>query len=679
MTIGNDNVQGDKHIHGDEVRGDKVVGNKVEIGSIVNTGGGQVNVAGGDINIFQRIVNFFQGDTEAQRAFRNRQNMLQLVWNTWIEGVLKKSLHNEVLIELGMETKSDAVEHPWDMVMQMPDREPEMVAPGTTMLELFDQASSSLLILGEPGSGKTTMLLDLARLAILRAQEEPSQPIPVVFNLSSWKPEQTMAAWLVDELKGKYYVSRKIGGSWVEGDDLLLLLDGLDEVKAENRAACVAAINAFRAEHSPLVTVCSRAQEYEELSARFNLRSAVLIQLLTREQVDEYLRAAGAGLASVHQALRQDAELQEFAQTPLILSILMLAYRDAIEKELQALGAGGDCRGQLFEAYIAQMFKRRGKEEGYSAEETRKWLSWLARKMAERGQSLFYIENIQLSRFSWPAGKTSLFLGLLSGLLVGLAIGLLTGLFFGPLVGLAIGLVVGLSVGRGTWQALKEEIAVGEDFRPAERLSWSWQQAKSNLVYRLVAGLLVTIILGLLGTMIAFAGLLGGLGGMLVSGLVHLPVGGLGGVLVYVLLVGLLVGLGGVLNSTPIENRSVPGEGVRTSAKIFILFGLVVGTSTGLVVGLATGSLGGLLIGLLGGLYTGLMNGGYFLIAHFAERFGLYRSGWLPWDVIAFLNYCTDRIFLRKVGGGYIFIHRMLMEHFAAMDEERNKVLVDER
>jgi hypothetical protein len=30
--------------------------------------------------------------------------------------------------------------------------------------------------------------------------------------------------------------------------------------------------------------------------------------------------------------------------------------------------------------------------------------------------------------------------------------------------------------------------------------------------------------------------------------------------------------------------------------------------------------------------------------------------------------------FLRRVGGGYIFIHRMLMEHFAAMAPESEKV-----
>lgn len=31
---------------------------------------------------------------------------------------------------------------------------------------------------------------------------------------------------------------------------------------------------------------------------------------------------------------------------------------------------------------------------------------------------------------------------------------------------------------------------------------------------------------------------------------------------------------------------------------------------------------------------------------------------------------CVDLIFLRRVGGGYIFVHRLLMEHFAEMSVE---------
>jgi hypothetical protein len=42
----------------------------------------------------------------------------------------------------------------------------------------------------------------------------------------------------------------------------------------------------------------------------------------------------------------------------------------------------------------------------------------------------------------------------------------------------------------------------------------------------------------------------------------------------------------------------------------------------------------------------------------------------MPWNYSRFLDYCADRIFLRKVGGGYIFIHRMLMEYFASLDTQ---------
>jgi len=36
-------------------------------------------------------------------------------------------------------------------------------------------------------------------------------------------------------------------------------------------------------------------------------------------------------------------------------------------------------------------------------------------------------------------------------------------------------------------------------------------------------------------------------------------------------------------------------------------------------------------------------------------------------------DYCVDLIFRRRVGGGYIFVHRLLMEHFAAMYQEDEK------
>jgi hypothetical protein len=58
----------------------------------------------------------------------------------------------------------------------------------------------------------------------------------------------------------------------------------------------------------------------------------------------------------------------------------------------------------------------------------------------------------------------------------------------------------------------------------------------------------------------------------------------------------------------------------------------------------------------------------YACISHIALRLVLWRTGALPLRTITFLNYATERIFLRRVGGGYIFVHRLLQEYFAGLD-----------
>ena len=42
------------------------------------------------------------------------------------------------------------------------------------------------MILGAPGAGKTTMLLDLLQTLLGRARTNADKPIPMVFKLASW-------------------------------------------------------------------------------------------------------------------------------------------------------------------------------------------------------------------------------------------------------------------------------------------------------------------------------------------------------------------------------------------------------------------------------------------------------------------------------------------------------------
>jgi hypothetical protein len=44
-----------------------------------------------------------------------------------------------------------------------------------------------------------------------------------------------------------------------------------------------------------------------------------------------------------------------------------------------------------------------------------------------------------------------------------------------------------------------------------------------------------------------------------------------------------------------------------------------------------------------------------------------------PLNLVRFLDHAISRILLRKVGGGYIFVHRMLLEYFASLESEQQR------
>jgi hypothetical protein len=575
----------------------------------VNIGG---DVVGRD-KIIQTVTNFFGFDTEQQRALRNRRNMLELVKNTWVEGVLKKSLYHEVMLDLGLEARPDEVQRPWDMTLQMSDRENRQLPRGVQIIQVFDDLNHNLLILGESGSGKTTLLLELARDTTTRAEQDLTQPIPVVFNLSSWSdPKQPFEDWLVEELREKYDADWKDAKRWIKNNDLLLLLDGLDEVKADHREACAKAINDFRGKHGQTqLVVCCRVEDYRALNARLKLRGAVLIQPLSPQQIDEYLASISSDLAAAHQALRHDADLMELMQSPLMLGIIILAYREMpidMVADKQADSSDG-WRKHLFDAYTQQMFNRiaRTKNELYPRRQTTHWLGWLAQRLIQHSQTIFLLYQLPIS---WlPAHQRRLYR-----------------LFFGLALGSALSLVLAIAA------ALVFGLGVG----PA-------------------------------------AGLVGMLTNALVLALILVPVLGS-----YIAgsewqITGLKLSWKGGLRSTEITVGTTYTQVIRQSIRHAVGIGLITGLFLGLGLLPAVGLVGGLVGGFALGLFFGLSKGGGMAVVHHVTLLFIFRrNGDIPPDYLRFLDYAADRIFLRKVGGGYIFIHRMLMEYFAVLETEPN-------
>src|SRR6185295_2196028 len=117
------------------------------------------------------------------------------------EGVLLQSLYGEMRLALGLSADPKKVDIPLHAQVQELGGQRVDLVPGTPIASVFDRLGGALLILGAPGGGKTTLLLELAQTLLDRAKNDPLHAIPVVFNLASWASRRLpLDQWLVEEL-----------------------------------------------------------------------------------------------------------------------------------------------------------------------------------------------------------------------------------------------------------------------------------------------------------------------------------------------------------------------------------------------------------------------------------------------------------------------------------------------
>jgi hypothetical protein len=632
----------------------------------------------------QRAIKVMRGELRLPKRplsqnERNRRAMLEKVKTIWIGGLLKQSLAEVVRIDLGFVDKPDAVDLPLNLQYQELNRQPRPIPPGTPIVDVFDQMDSALLILGAPGAGKTTLLLELTRELIIQYELDESLAIPVIFNLSTWATARLpLDKWLVEELILRYDVPSRVAKEWVKNEATLPLLDGLDEVGEENVAACVQAINMYRREYGlGRLVVCCREANYKKAARRLRLQGAVIIKPLTQQQVDNYLTESGNHLTALRKLLSKDSALRMLVDTPLMLSIVVLSYRDLALSDLQKSESAEIRRRHLFETYVEQMFQRRGKISSHKKIKTVKYLSWLSNEMVVSHQSIFFVEQLQPSLL--PSKKYLILYSIITGIMAGIIpcfiIGLAAIIITERIdIGLQIGVVVGsiAAIGIGFFSLLVPIECV-------EKITWSWLEAKQAVRQNFWRGVLWGTFSGI------FMGYVQASSSSITMGISI----GLTAFFSSIFAWSIYGIYRGYTATELVNHRVMPNQGIWTSAKnaltlgarlalilaitAAIVSGAIFGLNSLIVTqsldGIAIGVRYGLLVGLSCGFLSGAMQGGFVTcIRHLILRTILQWNGALPLRLIPFLNFATDRIFLRKVGGGYIFVHRMLMEYFASLD-----------
>lgn len=275
--------------------------------------------------------------------------------------------------------------------------------PFTTFAEAFTHYNGRMLLLGEPGAGKTITLTATARQAAADWLTDPAtHPLPIVATLSLWDSlKQTpLAEWLGNS--DRLLTSDQVRGV-MDAGKALLLLDGLDEMGSDRtmpsplpqglpsvappfpqsaadggergagqeseehydpRKRFLSVLKAQLGQNHALVTC--RITDYKDIGDLAALDGAVTLQKLTDTQLREYLK----DLPTLLEAVETDDALKEISRTPLLLSFFAFAFRDR-EGELKALEdlREGALRDAIFNAYM---------EKRYAHEERR--LKWIGEK-----------------------------------------------------------------------------------------------------------------------------------------------------------------------------------------------------------------------------------------------------------------------------------------------------------
>lgn len=491
-----------------------------------------------------------------------------------------------------------------------------------------------LLILGEPGAGKTQTLLTLGSGLLAKARSEGG-PVPVLLDLATWQGG-TLAAWCMAQLWEQYRVPENLAQAWLGTAQLTLLLDGFDVLGTSQQRTCLAAIEGFlRGDMNHTIALCCRRQTLERTGLGFSqFNSGVLVMPLVAQQVKDYVM--GLEQPELWKRIKGDKVLQQLARFPLLLNFLVESY------EGQAAIANRADLVRLYGTHQIQRLAQRS-PRAFSPVVTQRYLGWLARQLGQGGRT-FYLDSLRPTQL--PPGQQWLY-RLCLGLILGGVVGLVSRNW---ILGLAIGLL-GSQVDIERFPKYTLSLA-----------ALSWKTGLTLLGRSLVPGSILALGLGLVGWLVASPFRWGAVG---------LTIGAFGGATLGILAGGLLELRSGLQGG--IQIRKKPNQDTVNGMRNLIC--LLVGVGFLIYEGVHLGAIAlnqpaHALVSpqgwqTLGALALTIALWASYGLQHVLIRGFLWSNGSIPWNYGAFLRTAAHHRLLQKVGGGYRFIHEDLREHLA--------------
>ncbi|GAA1618763.1 NACHT domain-containing protein [Actinoplanes couchii] len=258
--------------------------------------------------------------------------------------------------------------------------------------------ATRMVVLGEAGSGKTELLVGVLRTLITRPG--PDGRIPVIIPMTAWHPGTTADEWLFTWLHDNFpflrtrfsdgTLSQKLGAE----RRILLLLDGFDEITAEDRGQALRDLHEIAVEWPMVLT--SRAAEYRVVQGAgrlFESAHGIHLRALEPEDAIGYLARADDGRwSAVAAALPGHTVLRETLNRPLTVMLADTIYNRAASR------AGGSppdprnllgyadptaLREHLLSEFLPVRYLPDPKPPRWTVDQARRALGYLARTVPE--------------------------------------------------------------------------------------------------------------------------------------------------------------------------------------------------------------------------------------------------------------------------------------------------------